>query len=96
MFESQYIKASYINVLLELTSTTTGSLASSGKVKLSTLSLISVNKSLVSTQVSSSTITKELQTLDVEVIFLIHSKSFIAFSTSSVIRESISSGFTHG
>ena len=63
---------------------------------LSTLSFISVNKSLVSTQVSSSTITKEVPILEVEVIFFIQSKSLILDSISSVISASISSGLTQG
>jgi len=82
--------------LFELTSTTAGSEASSGKSILSTLSFISVSKSLVFVHVSSSTVTKEVPTLEVEVIFLIQSKSSILDSISSVIRESISSGLTPG
>jgi hypothetical protein len=57
---------------------------------------MSVNKSLVSTQVSSSITINDDQTEDVEFIFLIPSKSSISFSTFSVIKESMSSGFTQG
>jgi hypothetical protein len=79
---------------LALISTIKGSEASSGKDILSTSSLISVSKSLVSTHVSNSIVTKELQTELTEVIFLIHSNPSISFSIFSVIKESISSGFT--
>jgi hypothetical protein len=68
--------------------------ASSGKSILSISSLISVNTFLVFASFFNSTITELIQTDDVEVIFLIPSIDLIPFSIFSVIRESISFGFT--
>jgi len=45
-------------------------------------------------QLCNSTLIELTQTEDLEVIFLIPSISFISFSILSVIRESISVGFT--
>jgi len=57
---------------------------------------MSVNASLTFASLLSSTITEELQTEEVDVIFFIQSISLISFSILSVISESISCGFTHG
>ncbi|MBT3727155.1 hypothetical protein HOG21_05810 [bacterium] len=96
LLTSPYISASYISVLLELISTTKGSNASSGSSILSTLSLISVRASLVSTHVSSSIVTIDVHTHDVELIFFTQSTLSISFSIFSVIKVSIETGLTHG